>query len=210
MIGPKISATDGSAAIGRDNNAPVVNVNAGDGSTVTVQIEQRIARELPSFLGAVIVLFSQQSLSQYAVGDRRELPPEILVKVNYNNLPLDHRVLTDYRRHGLILERSYHGVEQQNSDARYLVRRKAGLAYQAQLAAACKSTSVLDAQKATFARNNAAVLIDAVINQLLHDYASSKTILVEEEIAHLAVSLIVADAVVECEVLERPQDALTA
>ena len=158
----------------------------------------------------MIVLFSQQSLSEYGLGERRTLLPEILVKVKYNNLPQDHRVLIDYRRHGLVLEKSYHGVEQQNADARYLVRRKAALAYQSQLAAVCKLRSIPDAQKILFARNNATMLIDAVIAKLLENYASSKTILVEEETAHLAVSLIVADAVIECEVLERPQDAITA
>ena len=210
MIWPKVSADDGSTSIGGDNNAPVVNINAGDSSTVTVQVERQVARELPSFLGAVIVLFSQQSLSEYGLGERRTLLPEILEKIKYNNLPQDHRVLIDYRRHGLVLEKSYHGVEQQNADARYLVRRKAALAYQSQLAATCKLSSMPDEQKILFARNNATMLIDAVIAQLLKDYASSKTILVEEETAHLAVSLIVADAVVECEVLERPQDAITA
>ena len=40
MIRPKVSADDGSTSIGGDNNAPVVNINAGDSSTVTVQVER--------------------------------------------------------------------------------------------------------------------------------------------------------------------------
>ena len=59
-------------------------------------------------------------------------------------------------------------------------------------------------EKGVFARAHAAMLVDAVTEQLLQDYASSKAIKVEQETAHLAVSLIVADAVIECEVLERP------
>src|SRR5450759_3723135 len=98
MIGPKVSSTDGSTAVGGDINAPVVNVNASDGSVVNVKVEQRIARELPSFLGAVIVLFSQQSLSEYGLGTRRPLPAEVVEKVKHNNLPQEHRVLTDYCR----------------------------------------------------------------------------------------------------------------
>lgn len=204
MIGPKVSSKDGSAAIGGDNNAPVVNVAASEGSVVNVQVERQIARELPSFLGAVIVLFSQQSLSEYGLGEQRTLPAEVIEKVKYNNLPEDHQVFTDYRRHCLVLERAYHGVEQQNADARYLVRRKAKIAYQFQLA------SVPVEKKATFARNNAAMLVEAVIDDLLQDFASTRGISVAQEIAHLAISLVVADAIVECEVLERPQNVITA
>jgi hypothetical protein len=204
MIGPKVSSTDGSTAVGGDINAPVVNVNASDGSVVNVKVEQRIARELPSFLGAVIVLFSQQSLSEYGLGTRRPLPAEVVEKVKHNNLPQEHRVLTDYCRHGLVLERAYLGVEQQNADARYLVRRKAAVAYESQLAAACELASIPMTEKGVFARAHAAMLVDAVTEQLLQEYASSKAIKVEQETAHLAVSLIVADAVIECEVLERP------
>jgi hypothetical protein len=44
----------------------------------------------------------------------------------------------------------------------------------------------------------------------MEDYKSSKSANVERETAHLAISLIVADAVIECEVLERPPYAPTA
>jgi len=210
MIRPKVSAEDGSVAIGGDNSAPIINVAASDGSTVNVNVERQIARELPSFLANVIVLFSQQSLSKYGVGARRELPPEVVKKVEYNNLPNDHHVLRDYRRHCLVLEMAYRGAEQQNDDSRYLVRRRAAIAYQSKLDTTSKSASIPITEKSTFARNNATMLVEAVIDQLLLDYKSSKAILVEQETAHLAISLVVADAVVECEVLERPQNAITS
>jgi len=210
MIKPSTSASDGSVSVSGDNSGNILNVNAGDGATFNFQLESRIARELPSFLSAVIVLFSQQSLAEYSLGSRRTLPPEVIQKVAYNNFPESHQILVDYRRHSLVLERSYHGVEQQNDDARYLVRRKAAVAYQSQLASACKAASIPLPMHGAYARNNAVTLISAVIDELLQEYKSSKTIMVEQETAHLAISLVVADAVVECEVLERPTDAVTA
>ncbi len=209
MKGSEVSSSDGSTAIGGDNQAPIVNVNAGDGSIVSVKVEQLVTRELPSFLAAVIALFSKESLSQYGLGPRRALPPEIIEKIKFNDLPQDHRVLVDYRRHGQILEKAYHGVEQQNADARYLVRRKTRVAYEQQLTIASASASIPVAQKEAFAIKSATSLLDAVIGQLLKDYICSTAVLVEQETAHLAVSLIVADAVVECEVLERPHDVIT-
>jgi hypothetical protein len=125
MIGPKATSRDGSTAVGGNNDGSIVNVNAGDGATIDVRIENEIARKLPSHLGAVIVLFAKQSLvCENPL--RRELPPEVIDKINHNNLPKNHRIFRDWARYSIVLERCYHGIEQQNADARYLVRRKAG------------------------------------------------------------------------------------
>lgn len=207
MIGPKATSRDGSTSVGGDNEGSIVNVNAGDGSTIDVRIENEIARKLPSHLGAVIVLFAKQGLASAANTQRRELPPEVIDKIKYNNLPENHRIFRDWARHSIVLERSYHGIEQQNPDARYLVRRKAGAVYEEERLAACSAASVPEDQHCEYARKNAAVLVKAVTDRLLIDYRCSKTGLVEEEVAHLAVSLVVADAVVECEVLEKPDHA---
>jgi hypothetical protein len=81
MTEPRINSKDGSTAVGGDNTGQVLNVNAREGSTVNLQFEHKVARELPSFLGAVIVLFSKQSLSEYGRGERRPMPAEVLEKV---------------------------------------------------------------------------------------------------------------------------------
>jgi hypothetical protein len=209
MIGPKTSAKDKSLAVGGNVNAPVVNASADHGSFLIVNVEQETARELPSHLGSVIAQFAQQSLAEYGRGARRELPAEVKDKVIYNDLPETHRALADYCRHSLVLERAYQGAEQQNADARYLVRRWAGTAYESQLSAACKQDSIPAPQRLAYVKANAASLVDSVVERLLGDYKSSKCTKVEQETAHLAISLIVADAVIECEVLERPPDAPT-
>jgi hypothetical protein len=210
MIGPKVSAKDKSVAVGGNVNAPVVNASADHGSVLIVNVEQQTARELPSHLGSVIAHFSRQSLAEYGRGDRRPLPAEVKDKVKYNDLPETHRALADYCQHSLVLERAYQGVEQQNADARYLVRRWAGTAYESQLGAACTQNSITATKRLAFVRANAASLVDSVVLRLMEDYKSSKSANVERETAHLAISLIVADAVIECEVLERPPYAPTA
>jgi hypothetical protein len=209
MIGSKVSATDGSTAVGRDNNAPIINAN--DGATVNVNIEHKVMQELPSFLGDVIGLFSKQDLSHYDEWMPGGLRPEIIVKLEHNDFPDDHRLISEYIRYGLVLERAYHGAEQQNTDARLMVRRRAALAYEDQLALACKAASVSTKNKLAFVKANAEDLVKSVISQLLDEYSSSKLVSVRQETAHLAISLIVADAVIECEVLERPKkNAITS
>jgi hypothetical protein len=200
----RVASTTGSTAIGGDVNAPVANVLAKDSAQVSIYLQQTISLALPSFLGGVIVLFSHQSLSQYGLGDRLAVLPEIIEKLKHNCLDPSHQILIDYYNHSFSLEKSYLGVEQSNADARYLVRRKAAFAYSSYVQESCSKLSIPPANKFQFVKTNAAQIVEAVIDRLLNDYAASSEIKVEQEIAHLAISLIVADALIECEVLERP------
>jgi hypothetical protein len=185
-----------------DNHGSIVNVNA---QNVTI-LEQKIARELPSYLSKVVARFSED-LSQYDSGPKRSLPPEVSVKLDYNDFPSSHPIITDYSKYSSLLEAIYRGVEQRNDDARRLVRRRASVAYAAQLDKLCLANSVNHAQAHDLARNHAVSLVMEVVSALVEDFAAGGAANVMQETAHLAVCLIVADAVIECDVLERPVDA---
>ena len=140
---------------------------------------------------------------------KQKIPPEVAEKLRHNQLPERHPIIRDWTRHSLSLERAYHGVEQQNADARYLVRQRAGTVYEEELLKAAEIAKIPEEMLSDYVRNNASTLVKSVTDRLLDDYRAPKTGAVEEEIARLAVSLVVADAVVECEVLEKPDDAPT-
>lgn len=199
MSDPKVSAKNGSIAVGGDVSGTLLNFNA---ETINVDIQQK--SELSSFLGQVIVSFSQQSISEYGTGGRRPVPPEVKVKIKHNNLAPNHRLLMDWTWHELLLEQVYLGVEQENPEARYLVKRKAAVVYESLL------VDVPPEERIDYVRSNASALVYNVVDLLLENYKNSGNIKVAEEIAHLAISVIVADAIVECEVLERPEDVITA
>lgn len=133
--------------------------------------------------------------------------PEVSAKLAYNDFPAAHHLLTDYSKYSGILEATYRGIEQRNDDARRLVRRRAAVAYAEQLHKLCIAHAVNQAQAHNFARSHAVSLVMAVVSALLADFTAGSAANVMQETAHLAVCLIVADAVIECEVLERPVDA---
>lgn len=211
MLGPKVSADGGSTAVGGDNNGNVVNVTAAPESTVNLIMgQQEVARELPSLLGEVIVFLSQQALSEYGVGPVRELPPGADEKLKYNNLSRKCQVIEDYFRYFLDLDRAYRGIEKQNFDARRLVIRKAARTYKTQLNLLCAQNGVKAEERLEYIKANAELILDAVVAELLADFKKSTSVIVHAETAELAISLVVADAVVECEILERPPHAVTA
>lgn len=207
MIGPKASAKDGSTSVGRDNRGNITNINTGDGSLVSLRYEAEVQRGLPSHLGALIALFSEKGGLSAEAAKRRQLPPEVVDKLRYNNLPDRHPIIEGWVRHSLTLERSYLGVEQQNPDARYLVKQRAGMVYAEELLKASESQGINQEGLCDFARKNAVKLVTAVTDRLFDEYCASRTEPVENEVARLAVSLVVADAVLECEVLEKPDHA---
>jgi len=199
------AASTGSVAVAGANYGSILNVNA---QSVTL-VERQIARELPSYLSNVVARFSED-LSEYNTGPQRSLPPEVSVKLAYYDFPPAHHIITDYSKYSNVLEATYRGVEQSNDDARRLVRRRAAVAYSDQLHKLCEANSVNSARAHEFARSHAVSLVMAVVGALLVDGSTGSAVHVMQETAHLAVSLIVADAVIECEVLERPVDALAS
>jgi hypothetical protein len=200
-----VAASTGSVAVAGANYGSICNINA---QNVTL-VERQIARELPSYLSNVVARFSED-LSAYNTGPQRSLPPEVSVKLAYNDFPPAHHIITDYSKYSNVLEATYRGVEQRNDDARRLVRRRAAVAYSEQLHKLCAAHSIKHAQTHDFARSHAVPLVMAVVAALLVDFLTGSAVQVMQETAHLAVCLIVADAVIECEVLERPVDALAS
>lgn len=205
LLEASVVASTGSVAVAGDNLGSILNVNA---QSVTI-VERQIARELPSYLSKVVARFSED-LSEYNSGLKRSLPPEVSVKLAYNDFPPAHHIITDYSKYSNVLEATYRGVEQRNDDARRLVRRRAAVAYAEQLNKLCTDHSVKHAQAHDFARSHAVPLVMAVVAALLVDFSAGSAAHVMQETAHLAVCLIVADAVIECEVLERPVDAVAS
>lgn len=198
-------ASAGSVAIAGNNTGSIVNLTA---TNITIAVERQIARELPSYLSKVVARFSQD-VSEYDSGPKRSLPPEVDVKLAYNDFPPSHHVIAEYTKYLNVLEATYRGVEQRNDDARRLVRRRAAIAYGQQLHNLCNTSGIHHLQSHAFARKHAVSLVTAVVAALLADLSAESAPQVMQETAHLAVCLIVADAVIECEVLERPADAIT-
>lgn len=202
-----VSADHNSVAVGRDNAGVIINATGG--SQINLIVEQQILRELPSYLSNVVVVLS--SLVDYGVEARRELPPEVTDKLKYNDFPARHPIISDYAKHVNLLDATYRGVEQSNSDARRMVRRQAANVYHEALFTLCEAKGVHHSDAHNLARKHAVFLVQTVINTLKSESrASSLEAGVMKETADLAISLVVADAVVECEVLERPDYAAAA
>lgn len=211
MIGKKVSAEGGSVAVGGDNLGTIYNVNVDAGAIFYMHDSVDAERSLGTYLGKVISVVAQQSLSEYGHAYQRDMTNEVQDKLNFNYITLDDRIVKSYRKYYYVLDRAYKGVEQSNNDARILVRLRAGSIYETELAKACVKAGVSGINRVDFSRENSHCLIEAVKLQLVQDFKSTQASAVDPTWVDLAVGLLVADAVAECDVLERaPKNVASA
>ena len=210
MIGRKAEATNGSVAVAGDNNGTIINFNVPQGSKLPFDIGVKAERTLGTYLGLVIAVVAQQSLSEYGHDYERDLSNEVFQKLAFNYIAKGDQIVKNYRKYFFVLERAYKGVEQSNNDARVLVRLRAGSIYEKELTKACAQAHVLSSGRITYSRNNSRALIEAVKHQLVTDFLNTATQEVDPLWVDLAVSLLVSDAVAECDVLERDSSVTPA
>lgn len=208
MIGKTVSADGGSTAVGGDNLGTIINV--GPGAIVNLNNSVATERGLGTCLGTVISVIAQQRLSDYGHAYQHDVTNEVLEKLNFNYITISDHLVQIYRKYYFLLDRAYKGVEQSNNDARVLVRLRAGSIYSSELTKACTEAEIPSNKRVEHSRNNSHALIDAVKQQLVQDVMNSQAATVDIAWIDLAVSLLVADAVAECAVLEKAPNVATA
>ena len=203
MIGKKVSAEDGSVAIGRDNNGIITNITIEAGAAFHLVESVNTNRSLGTYLGKVISFVAEQSLSEYGHSYQRLVTNEVQDKLDFNHISQEDLIVRNYRKYYYLLDRAYKGVEQSNNDARVLVRLRAGSIYADELTKSCTLANIPATKRIEFSTQNAHSLMEAVKRQLVQEFNDSQAMPVEPTWVDLAVSLLVADAVAECEVLEK-------
>lgn len=208
MIGKKVSAENNSIAVGGNNTGMLINV--GPGGNLYLNAPPETGRKLGTLLGTIISVIAQQSLSEYGHSYQRTVPPEVQDKLDFNHITVEDRLIGIYRKYYFMLDRAYQGVEQTNNDARVLVRLRAGSIYSAELTKACAEKDIPCDERIEYSRTHAHALIESVKKQLVQDVFGPDSASVDPAQLDLAISLVVADAVAECDVLEKAQNVTAA
>lgn len=207
MTSGDVSADDSSIALGGDNSGIVLNA---PNSTIVFNSPIAIERTLSTHLGTVISVIAEQQLSEYGSGIKREITSEVKDKLEFNYIDLDDQLFRKYTTYYHLLDKAYKGVEQSNADVRFLVLLSAGSIYSRVLTESCTLNNIAPQNRIQHSRDHAHQLIEAVKAQLIQDVHRSQASDIDPAIVDLAVSLLVADAVAECEVLEKARDVTSA
>ena len=200
MILKRVTAEDNSVAVGGDNVGTIINA---PGATFQLQFTIATERSLSTYLGKIINVIADQQLSVYGHAYQRNVTAEVQDKLDFNYITLSDHLIRTYTKYFFILDKAYKGVEQSNNDVRVLVRFSAGSIYSRVLTSACDEAGILANQRIEYSRNHAHPLIEAVKKQMIEDVKNSHAAEIDPTWIDLAVSLLIADAVVECDVLEK-------
>jgi len=175
----------------------VFNNNTGQ---ITVKNENKTPRS--SILGRLIEIIAIGSTEKI---DLDRVPADIEVKIEYNSLSSNRWVVEEYIGDSLLVDESIKELNQTILNGSTKLKRQMKLFYNKALSAHSISTSPFDIEKLK-------LLSDEVVKevmQLASEFVQSSTDLKEgyfqEDVDH-GVALITSYSVIECIVLENPND----
>jgi hypothetical protein len=133
------------------------------------------------------------------LGKIKEIP-EIEAKIRHNNITKYLYLINDYGLYGKILEGIYETLEQEKPGKKGKLLRVISDFYKAEKGILTQ-TNDLD-----IIRDNADLIIENIITKLDDKILKSSNLDAENEDVHSAIQIIVADAFIQCKILEDPNE----
>lgn len=167
---------------------------------ITIANDSRSAR--PSILGHLVEIIAKNSQTQTNLS--RD-PAEIEVKIKFNDLTRHHWLIDQYVESSLLVDESIEALNQAILNGSTKLKRQMKILYSQALEKYSIKTKPLDLEKL---RKSSDLIVDEVITstiKFVKDSASLGDGYFEEDI-YYGVCLITSYSIIECIVLENPND----
>ena len=126
--------------------------------------------------------------------------PEIEAKIRHNNITKYLYLINDYGLYGKILEGIYETLEQEKPGKKGKLLRVISDFYKAEKGVLTQTNDI------DLIRHNADLIIENIITKLDDEILKSSNLDAENEEVHSAIQIIVADAFIQCKILEDPNE----
>lgn len=197
MIGGQSTADNGSVAVNGPNQGTIYNIQ---GLHLPAEKQQLMSK----YLGVMVAQISLHQLSEYECGPGEELGPEVADKLQHNYLSNNDPIVRLYSKYYRLLMKAYAGAEQVAADTRFLIKNRAGSIYSDELAKLCAERSIPGSARREFARDHAYLIIERVKQRMIDEHLPSNEVDRDIAVVDMAASLLVADAIAVCAVLDKP------
>jgi len=158
-----------------------------------------------SFLGKVIVSFSELASQEEYEEEGVEVPFEIEDKISHNNVVQYAYLLEEYVTKQKALKEVYDSVEEVDPFARKHVLKSVKREYQKWRGVLLADNSEGNKSELEVVRENSDFIIGKVIGDIKSKLVGIESVkVVNEELLTECVDLVVSDAFVECKILENP------
>lgn len=177
----------------------------GNGGTA-YQAESMVVNNTPtprnkSIIADVVNILSSYPSPTAIAPNSATLPAEIEAKIQHNNVCKSRYIIETYKLNTIDLTNVYDALEQEKPGRKEKLLFVIRDCYEKQLSAVAKGGDV--AIEAI--QENSDVILDNILNDLRHKVLESSNLNAENEDVDIAIRLILADAFIECRVLENPQ-----
>ncbi len=202
-------------ASGSDNRVKIDESNNGIVNTGTIGTLNVYTRPpggvamLSSLLSEIVTTLSVAASTQKLVEINLELPPKISLKIEHNQLNRNKSIINDFLCYGHMLEASLVSAEKYNPNIRFFLYKNIGEEYQL-IRDNLFSTQTEYSDVLKFVQKNADLIIDVLINKLLKEFKTDNKKTIYVETTKFALGLAIADSIMECKTLEKPEHAITS
>lgn len=172
-----------------DNKGSVKIFNGGD-------------KARPSILGKLIEILASASTEKIGL-DR--IPADIEVKINFNNLNKYKWLMSEFMSSSLLIDESIQELNQTILNGSTKLKRQMKLFYYEALDAFSISTNPIDIEKLQLHSDSVIEEVVSNVTNFVKSSADLKSGYFEEDIQH-GVALITSYSIIECIVLENPND----
>lgn len=191
------------------SNKKQQNNNGGTGyqaKQITVNNGTHVHGSTPrnkSVIAEVVNLLSALPQSEQTVFDSASLPAGVAEKIQHNSVAKCRYIIETYKSNTIDLENVYNTLEQERPGRKQKLLNRINFCYKQQLGQLVTGNN-LDIQ---VIRQNSDTILENIVGILREKILESSNLNADNEDVDLAVNLIVADAFIQCLVLENPEAA---
>lgn len=177
------------------------NTNSTAYQAENMNIYNSVQPRNKSIIAQVVNILSSIIPSNRVLNYKRTIPAEVKTKMDHNNLTKSRYIIESYKNNVIDLNNAYNTLEEERPGNKDKLIRNIKNLYEYEL-------SQIDFEKNGIKaiRENSDKILENCINELQKQVLESSNLNAYNEDVYFAVNLIIADAFIECILLENPSD----
>ncbi len=178
-----------------------VNDNGTGYQAKYLNVHNEIVPKNPSCIAEVVNILSSQNIEINFTEESMLLPVNIEEKIQYNNIQKSRAIIETFKPNIADLERAYKTLEEVRSNGKEAILNIIHLKYKEEISLGFENYN----EKLKYIQNNSDNIFGTIVKKLEKMIYSSSNLDATQEDVEIAVKVILADAFINCLIMEKPR-----
>jgi hypothetical protein len=179
----------------------IINSNGTGYQSEHMTVYNEIVPKNRSCIAEVVNILSSQNIEINHAEDSTLLPADIEEKIQYNNIQKSRAIIEMFKPNIADLERAYKTLEEVRSNAKEKILNIINLKYEEEISLGFENYN----EKLKYIQNNSDNIFETIVKKLENMVYRSSNFEADQEDAEIAVKVILADAFINCLIMEKPR-----